>query len=182
MVVLAYHLGDKTVKSLIVMSLLLTLSIASYAEGLTKREKINQLFTISGVDDVPNKIVEAYRQHGLKLRDRSDVTESGKLVVDKYVNNMMDMLEDELQWEKISYRWIDVFDAIYTDEEINSMWEYQNSEIGRSIHSKTVAIANELAKLKKDLLDSYRGRIKEMNSGMKEELEAAKKKDAESAN
>jgi len=105
-----------------------------------------------------------------RLSKAENLNENQRKLLEKYSHKMTNILIEELTWEKIKGNHLKIIKSIYSDEELASLIQFFESELGKLYINKQQIAMQKLGESSKIVLQNIERRIGKMQQEMKAEL------------
>ena len=105
-----------------------------------------------------------------RLSKAKNLNENKRKLLEKYINNMTNILVEELTWEKIKGNHLKIIKSIYSDEELASLIQFFESELGKLYINKQQIAMQKLGESSQMVMQNIERRIGAMQQEMKAEL------------
>ena len=105
-----------------------------------------------------------------KLSKAESLNENQRKLLEKYSNKMTNILIEELTWEKIKGNHLKIIKSIYSDEELISLIQFFESELGKLYINKQQIAMQKLGESSQIVMQNIERRIGTMQQEMKAEL------------
>ena len=105
-----------------------------------------------------------------KLSKAENLNENQRKLLEKYSNKMTNILIEELTWEKIKGNHLKIIKSIYSDEELISLIQFFESELGKLYINKQQTAIQKLGESSQIVMQNIERRIGTMQQEMKAEL------------
>jgi hypothetical protein len=105
-----------------------------------------------------------------RLSKAENLNENQRKLLEKYSNKMTNILIEELTWEKIKGNHLKIIKSIYSDEELTSLIQFFESELGKLYINKQQIAMQKLGESSQIVMQNIERRIGAMQREMKAEL------------
>ena len=105
-----------------------------------------------------------------RLSKAENLNENQRKLLEKYSNKMTNILIEELTWEKIKGNHLKIIKSIYSDEELISLIQFFESELGKLYINKQQIAMQKLGESSQIVMQNIERRIGAMQREMKAEL------------
>ena len=106
-----------------------------------------------------------------RLSKAKNLNENKHKLLEKYINNMTNILVEELTWEKIKGNHLKIIKSIYSEEELSSLIQFFESELGQLYINKQQIAMQKLGESSQIFMQKVVGRIQVLEQEMKAEIE-----------
>ena len=101
-----------------------------------------------------------------------DVTSEQVQIMEKYMGEMLDMMEEEMSWEKIKDDFIHVYMSVYTEEEIQELIKFYQTPVGQKTIEQTPILMEQSMEISQKYLFATLPKLQSIAEKMEAELEA----------
>jgi hypothetical protein len=105
-----------------------------------------------------------------RLSKARNLDENQRNLMEKYSNKMTNILVEELTWEKIKGRHLEIIKSIYSDEELRLLIKFFESKLGKLYINKQQIALQKLGESSQIVMKNVMQRIRAMEQEMKAEL------------
>lgn len=106
-----------------------------------------------------------------RLSKAKNLNENKRKLLEEYSNKMTNILVEELTWEKIKGNHLKIIKSIYSDEELRSLIQFFESELGQLYINKQQIAMQKLGESSQIFMQNVMRRIRVLEQEMKTELE-----------
>ena len=106
-----------------------------------------------------------------KRSKAKDLNENQRKLLKKYSNKMTNILVEELSWEKIKGNHVKIIKSIYSDEELRSLIQFFESELGQLYINKQQIAMQKLGESSQIFMQNVMSRIQALEQEMKSEFD-----------
>lgn len=106
-----------------------------------------------------------------KRSKAKDLNENQRKLLKKYSNKMTNILVEELSWEKIKGNHVKIIKSIYSDEELRSLIQFFESELGQVYINKQQIAMQKLGESSQIFMQNVMSRIQALEQEMKSEFD-----------
>ena len=166
--------------------LLISMSFNVYADNVSKQVLIKELFSLTQVDTLLEKIKkkldeglnESFRQLGGEKEDEETYK--------KYSKKFSTEFDKKLSWEKLEPSYIEIYDKSFSEKEIATIVQFYRTPAGRKMAEKSPDIMLQFTEMNKEHIITIIPTLRDIGRDMgkelikiKKEKEKAKKKTEE---
>lgn len=101
-----------------------------------------------------------------------DVTSEQVQIMEKYMGEMLDMMEEEMSWEKIKDDFIHVYMSVYTEEEIQELIKFYQTPVGQKTIEQTPVLMEQSMEISQKYLFATLPKLQSIAEKMEAELKA----------
>lgn len=100
-----------------------------------------------------------------------NLNENKRKLLEKYSHKMTNILVEELSWEKIKENHVKIIKSIYSDEELRSLIQFFESELGQLYINKQQVAMQKLGESSQIFMQNVMRRIQALEQEMKSEFD-----------
>ena len=100
-----------------------------------------------------------------------NLNENKRKLLEKYSHKMTNILVEELSWEKIKETHVKIIKSIYSDEELRSLIQFFESELGQLYINKQQIAMQKLGESSQIFMQNVVRRIQALEQEMKSEFD-----------
>jgi len=100
-----------------------------------------------------------------------NLNENKRKLLEKYSHKMTNILVEELSWEKIKENHVKIIKSIYSDEELRSLIQFFESELGQLYINKQQVAMQKLGESSQIFMQNIVRRIQALEQEMKSEFD-----------
>ena len=143
-----YVLKEETMKvARIILALLLFTTLLPVSQGFadenSKRAAIEEMLTLMKVDQIIdtmfNQMDSLFRQQFQQL----GATEAEQPILDNYSAQVLQVMKEEMAWDKMKEDYIAIYAKVYTEEEITALNQFYQSPVGQKMLAKMPELMKE---------------------------------------
>ena len=101
-----------------------------------------------------------------------DVTSEQVQIMEKYMGEMLDMMEEEMSWEKMKDDYIHVYMSVYTEEEIQELIKFYQTPVGQKTIEQTPILMEQSMEISQKYLFATLPKLQSIAEKMEAELKA----------
>lgn len=159
---------------LIIMLFLLSVPVISDANQNKSDILAEKFLVVTRQKEQNRKLLDLLKaqmsQQMKRLSKANNWDENQRKLIEKYTNKMTNILMEELSWEKIKGNHLKIIKSIYSDEELRSLIQFFESELGQLYISKQQIAMQKLGESSQNAMLNITRRIRAMEQEMKREL------------
>ena len=106
-----------------------------------------------------------------KRSKAKNLNENQRKLLEKYSNKMTNILVEELSWGKIKGNHVKIIKSIYSDEELRSLIQFFESELGQLYINKQQIAMQKLGESSQIFIQKVMRRIQALEQEMKSEFD-----------
>lgn len=163
-------------KKLMVLFFGLSVSFASIANE-SKRESVEALLHAANADAMVDSIYAQMDQVFAGMGQQLGVEPDQQEAFDHYIAKVVELMKEELSWDKMKKPMIDIYLEHYTEKEIQDILNFYQSESGRSMVEKMPAVMKDSMQLSQNMMQSFFPKMQSMTVAFKKDLDEQKKQE-----
>ncbi|GGF53504.1 DUF2059 domain-containing protein [Alteromonas lipolytica] len=163
----------------ILLILFTSLCISSNALAETgQRATVEALLLASGADQMVNTMYDQMDVAMISMSRQLDIKDAEREGFEKHMKNVNQLLRDEMSWEKLRDPMIDLYMAHYTEQELQDMLAFYQSETGQAMVRKMPEVIAASMQITQGMMGDIMPKIQAMTKQYSESLrtQRAKKK------
>lgn len=156
-----------------IILLILTLSNNVIASD-QKREQIKQLLELTQMEAM---VYTMHQQILATLRSQAEsITNpsSEREILDRHLNKVLSILETEVTWEKVEPKFVDVYEKIFTENEILEITNFYKTETGQALIKKMPIIMQDSMAMSQELLKEITPALNKETASFIDELKKSR--------
>lgn len=156
-------------KALIII--LATLGVSTTAVADTgQRDTVEALLIASGADSTLDAVYAQFDGMFANMAEQFKIDESERASFKKHMHEVNLMLREEMNWETLKEPMIDLYMAHYTEQELQDMLAFYQSETGQSVVKKMPEVMAASMQVTQQLMQDVYPKIMQMSKAYAEEL------------
>lgn len=165
------------ISNIIVAVLLLAALVPAstcFASPESKRAAIEEMLTLSKADQI---IETMYGQvEGLLQRQFQQLgaTADEKPILDKFSKDVLQIMREEMSWDKMKGDFVTVYDKVYTEEDITAINKFYKSPAGRKMLAKMPELMQASMAIPQKYLQNILPRLQKLSQEMAKEIKEHK--------
>jgi uncharacterized protein len=153
------------------IALLLTAS-GALAQDAARKAKIEEMFRITNMDRMVQQIMSQMKTVIDQQLSTMKLPPEAEAEAQESQDRMMKLIAERMSWEKMKPAYIQLYDEVFTDEELDGILAFYRSPAGRAMIEKTPLLMTKAVALSQKQMGDLQPEIQKM---MKE-LDAKHKK------
>ena len=163
-------------KKLIVAVVLASTAIWAHADDTGKTRNIEELLNLT---DAPAMMESMYSQMELMLQDMGEqmgVAPGEQPIFDEYYSKMMQLMREELNWDKVKDPIKSIYGEHFTNTEIRDLINFYKTDTGRKTLEKLPVIMQESMAISQQALAKVLPQIQAMSQQLEADIAQARAK------
>ena len=128
------------IKSASIIFLLLLFSQLSFADQISHRKAVDELFILMKTSKMMDSVKIQTKQMLFQQLSQQDIPEAKKPLFNKYMSKMVELITETLNWDKIKPDMTDLYVSNFSENEINDMLIFYKSPTGKKFIDKMPVI------------------------------------------
>lgn len=156
-------------------TLLLALALipaTGVAEEAAKRESVERLLLLTNADSIIDSVYAQMGQMMQGMAQQMEIQPSERELFDRHTARLVEVMREEMSWERLKDPMTDVYLKHYTEREILDMIAFYESETGRSMIDKMPAVMADSMAISQAMVQGFLPRIQEISAELESELAA----------
>ncbi|WP_317930499.1 DUF2059 domain-containing protein [Halioxenophilus sp. WMMB6] len=153
--------------------LALALPCAVTAEP-SKRESVEELMSLTKVDSMVDSIYSQMDKMLINMSQQMGIQPSEQAVFDNFMRKVAAAMRQEMSWEVMKEPMINIYLKTYTEQEIQDMLVFYQSETGKSLVAKMPAVMTESITLSQQMMSNFMPTLRELSAEFATEIEAGR--------
>jgi hypothetical protein len=129
------------------LALLLTLQIFpsnAYADDVSRREKVEQLFKLTHLEQtygqIMTQVMAQTQQVTKQMFPDGAMTDAQKKELADFNNRATALVENSISWESMKPEYVKLYADVYTEDELDGIIAFYSSPVGQAMLTKTPAL------------------------------------------
>ncbi|MDY6928404.1 MAG: DUF2059 domain-containing protein [Pseudomonadota bacterium] len=156
-------------KALIIILATLGVSTTAFADT-GQRDTVEALLIASGADSTLDAVYAQFDGMFANMAEQFKIDESERASFKKHMHEVNLMLREEMNWEMLKEPMIDLYMAHYTEQELQDMLAFYQSETGQSVVKKMPEVMAASMQVTQQLMKDVYPKIMQMSKAYGEEL------------
>ncbi len=156
-------------KALIIILATLGVSTTAFADT-GQRDTVEALLIASGADSTLDAVYAQFDGMFANMAEQFKIDESERASFKKHMHEVNLMLREEMNWEMLKEPMIDLYMAHYTEQELQDMLAFYQSETGQSVVKKMPEVMAASMQVTQQLMQDVYPKIMQMSKAYAEEL------------
>mgnify|MGYP001038458461 CR=1 FL=1 len=138
-------------------------------------ESVEELLLIMKIDENLSNSLAQIRPMILQQFQQAtpeEMTPEQVQVMEKFIGRLLDLMEEEMRWEKIKDDYIQVYMSIYTEEEIQELIKFYRTPVGQKTIDQMPILVEKSMEISQKYLMATLPKIQALTEEMQAEIEA----------
>ena len=128
------------IKSASIILLLLLFSQLSFADQISHRKAVEELFVLMKTSKMMDSVKIQTKKMLFKQFSQQNVPEAKKPIFNKYMSKMVEIITETMNWDKIKSDMTDLYVSNFSENEINDLLTFYRSPTGKKFIDKMPVI------------------------------------------
>ena len=158
------------IKSASIIFLLLLFSQLSFADQISHRKAVDELFILMKTSKMMDSVkIQTKKILFQQLREQ-DIPEAKKPIFNKYMSKMIELITNTVNWDKIKPQMTDLYVSNFSENEINDMLAFYRSPTGKKFVEKMPVIMQKSMEIGQKQSRTMIPKLNRLLEQMKKEL------------
>lgn len=108
------------------------------------------------------------------MSKQMNISEKEKPAFDKYMKKIGDLLAKDMNWEAIKEPMIEIYSKHFTEEEVQGLINFYQSNLGKSMTKKMPLIMQDSMLISQELMKEFMPKIQALAIEMKNEIQLSR--------
>jgi hypothetical protein len=154
---------------LVVLVCLLFASTA-FADEKSHRQAAEELLAVSDADSIMDQMQEQVKGMFSSMVQDMDIPPEKRGEAERYMNRLGNLMAEEMSWEKMKEPMIEVYVAVYTEDELREVTAFYRSSIGQKVLAKMPQLIEESMRIAQEQMKDVLPKIQALGDEMVAEL------------
>lgn len=155
----------------------LVFSFSATADDHTHRVAAEKLLLLMNQDRLVEQMFPQMKQFIFEQMQQQDISTDQYPKLEKYFKQIFDVMQEELSWEKTKDDYIQIYTAVFTEEEINELIAFYESPIGQKMTAKMPQLVQESMKVSQKFVQNMMPKIQKLAAEMASEIQKESQKE-----
>lgn len=160
------------------------ITLALFAFGVaaqedTHRASVEKLLVLMKQDQLMEQMFPKIKQLVLQQLQQTDLTEEQSRLMEKYFDKILDVMKEEMSWDKMKDDFIQLYMSVYTEDEVNELITFYESPIGRKTIEKMPLLMEKSMAISQKYTMDMMPKIQEITMEMMNEIQNESQKESE---
>lgn len=158
------------IKTMSIIFLLLLFSNLSMADQISHRKAVEKLFTLTKTSTMMDSARNQTKKMLYQQMSQQDIPEAKKPIFNKYMSEMIELITNTVNWDKIKSEMTDLYMNNFSENEINDMLSFYRSPTGKKFVEKMPIIMKKSMEIGQRQTQMMIPQLNRLLEQMKEEL------------
>ncbi len=157
-------------KLLLVLTVILTTTIAA-ADQQSHNDAAKELLELMNADRAIELAYEQMYTHMSGMAEQMGVTEETRPTFDVYMEKMVEVMKEEMSWEKMEPYILATYVSVYSEEELRELGEFYASPLGQKFVAKMPELVEATMKMTQDMMAALIPRFTKIQQELRAEIQ-----------
>ncbi|MBI4006535.1 MAG: DUF2059 domain-containing protein [Gammaproteobacteria bacterium] len=143
----------------------------AHADDVTHRQTAEELLVTSKADEIVNTMYDQIQTIFINMADKMNMPSERKSITEKYMQRLNQLMLNEY-WPGMKDQLINVYIALYTEEEMSELIAFYKSPIGQKYINTTPKLMRESLEISQNQMKDLMPKIRSLSQEMAAELKA----------
>ena len=172
--------GGQKMKCIKLFTVCLVIMILIFSFGLSanaacSRDSVEKLLLLTKVDQLMNQMYDQIKPMVLQQFRQMNLTKDQSQIIDKYMGKMFDVMKSEMSWDKIKDDFIQIYESVYSEEEIQDLIKFYQTPTGQKLIEKTPIVIQQSMAINQKYVMNIMPQIQEIAMELTEEISHSSK-------
>ncbi len=155
---------------LIVIALTLIGTLGVSAQPDAYRASVEKLLLLTGQHEIVDQMFQQVQQIQAQQLQAMDIPPEKMKQAEKYIAKIMDVVREEMSWERMKEDFISLYMSVYTEQEIRELIAFYESPIGRKVTEKMPVLMQQSIQISQKYVYRMMPRIQAISEEMAREI------------
>lgn len=145
----------------------------AHADETSHEAAARELLEVSRAAEMIDTMYDSMEPQFAAVAEQMGIDESLRPVFDRHMVRVMEVLREELNWQKMEPYMISAYMQVYSEEELLELVEFYNSPIGRKFMDKMPELMEVTMTMTQQMMGGFYGRLEELYAELEADIEAS---------
>lgn len=155
----------------------LAFSFGVAAAENTHRAAVEKLLLLMNQDQIMEQMFPQVKQFVMQQFQQENISPEQTQAFEKYFDKIFDVMQEEMSWDKMRDDFIQIYTAVYTEDEVNELIAFYESPIGQKTIAKTPLLMQQSMAVSQKHTQNMMPKILKIAAEMAAELSNEPKKE-----
>lgn len=162
---------DRSITLKFILVVLGTLTFSSIAaQEQSHIDAAKELLDLMNADQAIEQSYDQMYPYMQEMAVQLGVTEEQRPQFDRHMERMIEVMKEELNWEKMEPHLLKAYTSVYTEEELRELSEFYASPLGQKFVAKMPELMEATMQMTQDMMRDFIPRMKEIQEELQAEL------------
>lgn len=146
------------------------IGFSAHADENSRRVQVEQLLVDMKMDSMMDSMYAQIEQMTMQMQQQLGIKPDEQALFDEFNKESMQLMQQELGWDKLKKPIIDIYVKHYSDKEVADMMAFYQSESGRSMVEKMPAVMQESMMMTQSLAQGFMPKMQALSADFKQKL------------
>ncbi|MBL4910496.1 MAG: DUF2059 domain-containing protein [Alteromonadaceae bacterium] len=159
-----------------VLCFLSLVAFTSHAEQKASKESVEKLMKLTEVSKLMDSMQGQIRNMFKGLSKQMKLTEKEKPEFNRYMNKISVLFENDMNWDKFKEPMINIYVKHFTEDEIQGLIKFYQSDLGKSMTKKMPLIMQDSMIMSQELMKNLMPKVQALAIEMKKNIKKSRQK------
>lgn len=149
---------------------MMVFAVGGSAKADSFHDAVEQLLLLTKQDQILEQTFEQMKPMILQQYRLMNIPEAKAQVINKYLGKILDVMKDEMSWDQIKEEYIQIYMAVYTEDEVRELIKFYQSPIGQKTVDKMPLLMQQSMLVSQNHLKNILPKIQEISKEMAAEI------------
>lgn len=156
-------------RRLVILLIVLVVGPAS-AQDDSHLRAAKDLLSASNAEQMLDAVYTQFDAPFDNMAQQLSISEEQRPIFDRYRNRVIELVKEEMNWEKMEPRMAELYAEYYTEEELIELTQFYLSPIGQKFLSKMPELMQASMQLSQSTIQGLLPRLQELQTELQDEL------------
>jgi len=147
------------------------ITFGAHAESQSSKASVEKLMELTEVSKMMDAMQGQVSNMFSGMSKQMGITEKEKPAFDLYMKKVATLIEENMNWEAIKAPMIEIYMKHFTEEEVNGLIKFYQSDLGKSMTKKMPFIMQDSMMISQELMKEFMPKIQAIAIEMKQGIE-----------
>ena len=161
-------------RRIILLLTLVALSSQASADEASRKAAALKLLEVSRAAEMIDMVYDSMQPQFEAMAEQIGIDEAQRPIFDRHMARVIEVLREELNWEKMEPYMIDAYAEVYTEQELLGLVEFYESPLGQKFMVKMPEMMTVTMEMTQSMIGGFYARFEELQAELMADLEANK--------
>ena len=146
------------------------ISASATAQEQSHLDAARELLEVTNADQAIQQSHDQIYSQLAGMADQMGISEDQRPTFDKYLEKMVAVMKEEMNWEKMESHILKAYVDVYSEEELRELIEFYASPIGQKFVDKMPDLIQATMQLSQEMMQDYFPKMLEIQKELQAEL------------
>ncbi|MDD5499193.1 MAG: DUF2059 domain-containing protein [Dehalococcoidales bacterium] len=149
---------------------MMVFAVGGSAKADSFHDTVEQLLLLTKQDQILEQTFEQIKPMLLQQYQLMNIPEAKAQIMHKYLGKILDVMKDEMSWDQIKEEYIQIYMAVYTEDEVRELIKFYQSPIGQKTVAEMPLLMQQSMLVSQNHLKNILPKIQEISKEMAAEI------------